>query len=100
MEAVTQLGTHVAIGTAAGLTAMAMIRKGHKHDALTVIISTGGAMIINTALKHVFQRQRPQELARRIRLPHSHSFPSGHSLLSAATYPSVTHHLVQHAPPP
>jgi membrane-associated phospholipid phosphatase len=97
MEAVTQLGTHVAIGTAAGLTAIAMIRKGRKADALTVIISTGGAMIINTALKHVFQRQRPKELARRIGLPRSHSFPSGHSLLSAATYPIVTHHLVQNA---
>jgi membrane-associated phospholipid phosphatase len=61
-----------------------------------VVISTGGAMAINTILKNVFQRQRPQELARRIKLPASHSFPSGHSLLSAATYPIVAHHLVQH----
>ena len=52
-------------------------------------------MAINTLLKNVFQRQRPQELARRIRLPRSHSFPSGHSLLSAATYPIVAHHLVE-----
>jgi membrane-associated phospholipid phosphatase len=96
MEAVTQLGSHAAISTAAGLTAIAMFRKGRKHDAWTVIISTGGAMIINTTLKNIFQRQRPQELARRIKLPNSHSFPSGHSLLSAATYPIVTHHLVQH----
>ena len=58
--------------------------------------TTGGAMAINTILKNVFQRQRPQELARRIKLPASHSFPSGHSLLSAATYPIVAHHLVQH----
>ena len=36
-----------------------------------------------------------QELARRIKLPKSHSFPSGHSLLSAATYPIVAHHLVE-----
>src|SRR5207253_9583603 len=34
-------------------------------------------------------------LARRIKLPRSHSFPSGHSLLSAATYPIVMHHLVE-----
>ena len=95
MEGATQLGTHLAIGTAAGLTALAMLRKDRSGDAWTVIVSTGGAMIINTALKNVFQRQRPQELARRIRLPKSHSFPSGHSLLSAATYPIVTHHLVQ-----
>ncbi len=95
MHAITQLGTHAAIGTAAGLTAIARLRKGAKEEAWTVVLSTGGAMAINTILKNVFQRQRPQELARRIKLPNSHSFPSGHSLLSAATYPIVAHHLVQ-----
>lgn len=95
MHAATQLGSHVAIGTAAGLTAIMMLRQNRKHDAWTVVVSTGGAMAINTILKHVFQRQRPKELARRIKLPKSHSFPSGHSLLSAATYPIVLHHLVE-----
>ncbi|MGZ4811113.1 MAG: phosphatase PAP2 family protein [Thermoanaerobaculia bacterium] len=95
METLTQLGTHAAIGTAAGLTALAMLRKGHQADAWTVVVSTGGAMAINTILKNIYQRQRPQEQARHIRLPKSHSFPSGHSLLSAATYPIVAHHLVQ-----
>jgi len=98
MHAITQLGTHAAIGTAAGLTAIAMYRKGRVNDAWTVVVSTGGAMAINTILKNVFQRQRPVEMARRIALPNSHSFPSGHSLLSAATYPIVAHHLVQDAP--
>ncbi|MDP9360391.1 MAG: phosphatase PAP2 family protein [Acidobacteriota bacterium] len=95
MHAVTQLGTHVAIGSAAGITALAMWRKGRRHDAWTVVVSTGGAMAINTILKNIFQRQRPIERARRIKLPGSHSFPSGHSLLSAATYPIVAHHFVQ-----
>jgi hypothetical protein len=95
MNGVTQLGSHVAIGTAAGLTALLMLRKGRKHDAWTVVVSTGGAMVINTVLKNIFQRQRPIEMARRIKLPRSHSFPSGHSLLSAATYPIVAHHLVE-----
>ncbi len=96
MEAITQLGSHAAISTAAGITALAMIREGRKQDAWTVVVSTGGAMAINTILKNIFQRQRPQQLARQIKLPKSHSFPSGHSLLSAATYPIVAHHLVQH----
>jgi hypothetical protein len=95
MHAVTQLGSHVAIGTAAGISALVMLRKGRKHDAWTVAASAGGAMALNTILKNIFQRQRPQQLARRIRLPKSHSFPSGHSLLSAATYPIVVHHLVE-----
>ena len=95
METITQLGSHVVIGTAAGITALAMMRDGRRADAWTVIVSTGGAMAINTILKNIFQRQRPQELSRRIALPKSHSFPSGHSLLAAATYPIVAHHLVQ-----
>jgi membrane-associated phospholipid phosphatase len=96
MHAITQLGTHAAIGSAAGITALMMWRKGRRDDAWTVVVSTGGAMAINTILKNIFQRQRPIERARRIKLPGSHSFPSGHSLLSAATYPIVAHHLVQH----
>ena len=96
LHAITQLGSHAAISTAAGITALAMLKQGRRDDAWTVVVSTGGAMAINTILKNIFQRQRPQELARRIKLPASHSFPSGHSLLSAATYPIVAHHFVQH----
>jgi hypothetical protein len=95
LHAVTQLGSHAAIGAAAGVTALAMLKQGRRDDAWTVVVSTGGAMAINTILKNIFQRRRPQELARRIKLPASHSFPSGHSLLSAATYPIVAHHFVQ-----
>ena len=49
------------------------------------------------ALREISERSEfgEPELARRIKLPKSHSFPSGHSLLSAATYPIVAHHLVQ-----
>ena len=95
MEAATQLGSHIAIGTAAGLTALMMLRRKRTHDAWTLVVSTAGAMAINTILKNIFRRQRPIEMARRIKLPKSHSFPSGHSLLSAATYPIVAHHLVE-----
>lgn len=95
MNAITQLGSHIAIGSAAGITVLAMLRQGRRADAWTVVVSVGGAMAINTLLKNIFQRQRPIERARRITLPNSHSFPSGHSLLSAATYPIVVHHFVQ-----
>lgn len=100
MHLATQMGTHYAIGAAAGITAAAMLRKRRMHDAWTVLISTGGAMALNTAMKAIFQRKRPQELYRYIKLPKSHSFPSGHSLLAAATYPIVAHHLVQKASAP
>lgn len=95
LHVATQMGSHVAIGAAAGITAIMMFKRDRKHDAWTVLVSTGGAMAINTILKNIFRRQRPIEMARRIKLPASHSFPSGHSLLSAATYPIVIHHLVE-----
>ena len=91
MEAVTQLGSHAAIGTAAGVTALAMLRSGRRSDAWTVVVSTGGAMVINTLLKNIFQRQRPQELARRIALPKSRPLKTQLSLsISKATNHSST----------
>lgn len=98
MRAATALGSHPGTGIAAGLVAIMMIRRKRPHDAWTVVISTGGAMLLGTALKAIFQRQRPQELHRLIKLPKSHSFPSGHSLMSAATYPIVVHHLAERLP--
>jgi undecaprenyl-diphosphatase len=100
MRAATALGSHPGTGIAAGIVAIMMIRRKRPHDASTVLISTGGAMLLGTTLKAIFQRQRPQELHRLIKLPKSHSFPSGHSLMSAATYPIVVHHLVERLPPP
>lgn len=98
MRSATALGSHTAISIAAGGTALMMLSRKRSHDAWTVLISTGGAMVLNTALKAIFQRQRPQERSRLIKLPKSHSFPSGHSLLSAATYPIVMHNLVERLP--
>jgi undecaprenyl-diphosphatase len=98
MRTATALGSHAATGIAAGVVALLMIRRKRPHDAWTVVISTGGAMLLGTTLKAIFQRQRPQELHRLIKLPKSHSFPSGHSLMSAATYPIVVHHLVERLP--
>lgn len=95
MQLITQFGSHAVIGAASAIAAWQLTRKGKTRDAWTVVLNTAGAMALNTSLKAVFQRQRPQERARHIRLPRSHSFPSGHSLLSAATYPIVMHHLVQ-----
>lgn len=95
MHVVTQFGSHAVIGAAAGLCAIKLARQQKTRDAWTVVLNTAGAMALSTGLKAIFQRQRPQERARHIRLPRSHSFPSGHSLLSAATYPIVLHHFVQ-----
>ena len=95
MRAATFLGEHATIGGVSWVTASALRSAGRSREAWTVVLNGVGAMMLNTTLKAIFQRQRPQERARHIRLPRSHSFPSGHSLLTAATYPIVIHHLVE-----
>lgn len=99
MRGATFLGEHAAIGGIAWFTASALRAQGRSSEAWTVVLNTAGAMFLNTTLKAIFQRQRPQERARHIRLPRSHSFPSGHSLLTAATFPIVIHHLVERRSP-
>lgn len=98
MRVATVLGEHPAVGGVSWITASALRSADRPREAWTVVLNTVGAMMLNTTLKAIFQRQRPQERARHIRLPRSHSFPSGHSLLSAATYPIVVHHLVEKRP--
>lgn len=100
LREVTRLGENLSIVAIAVFTAVSMRGRSRRHDAWTVLMNAGGAMALSTGLKAIFQRQRPKELARHIRLPKSHSFPSGHALLSAATFPIVTHHLVQRQPTP
>lgn len=98
MRNVTRLGEHASIGAIAVIIALRMRNRGRKHDAWTVLLNAGGGMALSTGLKAIFQRERPQELARHIRLPRTHSFPSGHALLSAATFPIAVQHLVQRRP--
>lgn len=95
MRVVTFLGEHPTIGGVTWITASTLRARGRSREAWTVVLHVTGAMMLNTTLKAIFQRQRPQERARHIRLPRSHSFPSGHSMLTAATYPIVVHHMVE-----
>lgn len=99
MRAASFAGEHPSIGVLAWLTAAGLRAQGRKSEAWTVAFNSAGAMLLSTTLKAIFQRQRPHQRARHIRLPRSHSFPSGHSLLTAATVPVVVHHLVERRSP-
>lgn len=99
MRGASVLGEHASIAGIAWLTASGLRAQGRSSEAWTVVLNTAGAMFVSTALKAVFQRQRPQQRSRHIRLPRSHSFPSGHSMLTAATFPIVVHHLVERRSP-
>ncbi|MEA2559495.1 MAG: undecaprenyl-diphosphatase [Acidobacteriota bacterium] len=62
---------------------LALDRKG--RTAILVLIAVGGALVLSFLLKSGFQRPRP-ELVPHGSYVYTTSFPSGHSMLSAATY--------------
>jgi undecaprenyl-diphosphatase len=81
----TSLGS-IAVLTLLTLAACAFLVLDRKYrTAVLVLLAFGGALLLNTLLKHGFQRPRPELVPHGANV-HSTSFPSGHSMLSAATY--------------
>jgi undecaprenyl-diphosphatase len=60
-----------------------LIRRG--AAAVFVLASIGGGIVLSNALKHFFQRARP-DIAPHAAEVFSTSFPSGHAMLSAVVY--------------
>jgi undecaprenyl-diphosphatase len=58
---------------------------GKRRAAVVVLAAVAGALIGSTLLKHGFQRPRP-ELVPHGSYVYTTSFPSGHSMMAAATY--------------
>ena len=54
-------------------------------NALTLIVALGGSVVINTLLKVVFARPRP-DVFQPLTVEHSYSFPSGHTSTAIAFY--------------
>ena len=81
----TALGGVMVLGgmTLAVAGYIAMIKK--YHAMLLVLSATMGGLLINTLLKWMFSRERPQ-LVPHLSVVHTSSFPSGHSMLSAVVY--------------
>jgi undecaprenyl-diphosphatase len=85
MRDFTSLGSH-AVLLLIGLLALGyilLLRKG--ASAMLLLVSFGGAMLLNSLLKQSFDRPRP-ELVAHLAEVHTASFPSGHAMLSAACY--------------
>ena len=57
---------------------------GKRHAALLVLASIGGGMLLSSGL-NLFERPRP-DLVPHVVQVYTLSFPSGHAMLSAATY--------------
>lgn len=68
-----------------GAVSVYLVLDGKNRAAVLVLLAVGGALIGSNLLKHGFQRPRP-ELVPHGSYVYTTSFPSGHSMMSAATY--------------
>ena len=62
-----------------------MLLQGLRRTALLVFVASVGGWLLNSLLKELFQRPRP-EIVPHLREVMSLSFPSGHAMTSAAVY--------------
>lgn len=66
----------------------------HRKELLLFIAAVGGAALLNSALKYIFQRARPD--IHRLVEEAGYSFPSGHSMAAFALYGVLTYLLWRH----
>lgn len=82
---VTGLGGHAVLGFMTLVSIAYLLMTGRRHAAFLVIAAIGGGMVLSALLKLGFDRPRPDLVPHGMRV-YTASFPSGHAMLSAATY--------------
>jgi len=82
--AVTFLGSTVGILLVTLLAVVWSSFRGRWLDALTVFVAVVGSWLLNTLLKNLFQRPRPDIL--HLAEADGFSFPSGHAMIGISTY--------------
>jgi undecaprenyl-diphosphatase len=69
--------------------ALAFLLRGWRRGAALVAVTLGGAVALNTGLKTLFARTRPQAFFDYYPAPESYSFPSGHALFATCFFGGV-----------
>lgn len=82
---ITGLGGHPILGLITLATLVYLIMTDRRHTALLVLVAIVGGMVLSALLKLGFDRPRPDLVPHGVRV-YTASFPSGHAMLSAATY--------------
>lgn len=82
---VTALGSVTVLTLLVVSAVLVLWLERRRRAALWLAIAALGALLLNSAFKLLFARERPDLIAADS-LPTTYSFPSGHSFLSAAVY--------------
>src|SRR5258706_9278731 len=86
MRRVTLLGSELVLVPWGALITGRLMAVGRRHAAVLLIIAALGGEALNQVLKQVFGRPRPDEAFFGYTMPQSHSFPSGHALVSCCFF--------------
>lgn len=84
-EGITSLGGYPIVTLVTLLTAGLLLIVHKPAAAILVLVAVGGGMLLNEALKELFDRPRPDLVPHAVDV-YTASFPSGHAMLSAITY--------------
>ncbi len=85
MRDLTALGGYTVLSLLTLLAITYLMMKGKRASAVLVGVAVVGGTVLSNLLKIGFDRPRPDIVAHLVDV-HSLSFPSGHAMLSAATY--------------
>jgi undecaprenyl-diphosphatase len=81
----TALGSIAVLTLVVALVAGLFASLRHFRQAGAMLVASVGGLVWSETLKSIFSRTRPEEMFRIVEA-HNASFPSGHSMLSAAIY--------------
>jgi undecaprenyl-diphosphatase len=84
MLVLTRVGAFWSMASLCGAGALALLFRGKRWEAAYVLACGSGAALCCTGLKLLFHRVRPEQTSLYLlTLPHSFSFPSGHTMGTA-----------------
>ena len=85
MRDLTSLGSAPVLIVCVIAVAGALLARRQHHALALLVVATVGGEVLNTLLKDVFERERP-DLALRLTEAQSSSFPSGHAMEASVIY--------------
>lgn len=96
---VTALGETLVLTLLTVVSALLLRLGGHRLAAWLMVAAFGGGAILNTALKLLIGRERPDVFSWKDEYAGLSSFPSAHAMLSMVTYATLAWLIVQLGPP-
>ena len=97
LYAITQVHSPLGMSIMAAIFGFYLWRQHHRHWAMSLALTLGGGMLLNTLMKFAFNRERPVWEDPLLTLA-SASFPSGHTAGATLFYGFVAAYMVWYTP--